>query len=133
MANSFQLRIVTPKAQLLDEEVREVVGPGTQGEFGVLPNHITFLSSIEPGVVQFRSSGGSRKVAVRGGFVEVLGNVMTVLADDAAFGEGIDAGQVRGELQQAEQRLEKLSPADDDHAGVDLARRWALARLEAAR
>jgi len=133
MASSFQLRIVTPTRQLLDEQVREVTGPGTLGEFGVLPDHINFLTSIEAGTLVFRTDAGAKKVAVRGGFAEVADNVMTVLADDAMFTQDIDTAKARADLQAAESQLEQLAPTDEPYTAAESNRRWAQARLEAAR
>ena len=132
MATAFQLRIVTPNRLLLDEEVREVTGPGTLGEFGVLPDHITFLTSLEIGALSFRTDRGTQRLAVRGGFAEVMNNVMTVLADDAALPEDIDATKARAELQAAEAELKDLSPLDDAYIAADASRRWAQARIEVA-
>ena len=132
MATAFQLRIVTPSRLLLDEQVREVTGPGSLGEFGVLPDHITFLTSLEIGTMSYRTDRDVRRLAVRGGFAEVMGNVMTVLADDAALPEDIDTVKVRTDLQAAEVQLQELSPLDDAYAVADAARRWAQARLELA-
>lgn len=132
MATAFQLRIVTPSRQLLDEEVREVTGPGTLGEFGVLPDHITFLTSLEIGALSFRSDRGVQRLAVRGGFAEVANNVMTVLADDAVFSEDIDPVAARSDLQAAEAQVQHLSPLDDAYLAADSNRRWAQARLEVA-
>ena len=53
-ATSFRLRIVTPERLLLDEEVEEVTAPGAAGEFGVLPDHITFLTTLAPGRLIYR-------------------------------------------------------------------------------
>lgn len=132
MATAFQLRIVTPSRLLLDEQVREVTGPGTLGEFGVLPDHITFLTSLEIGAMSYRTDRGVQRLAVRGGFAEVASNVMTVLADDATFPEDIDAAKARTDLQAAEAQLKDLSPLDDAYADADAGRRWAQARLEIA-
>jgi F-type H+-transporting ATPase subunit epsilon len=132
MATAFQLRIVTPSRLLLDEQVREVTGPGTLGEFGVLPDHITFLTSLEIGTMSYRTDRGVQRLAVRGGFAEVASNVMTVLADDATFPEDIDAAAARSDLQAADAQLKDLSPLDDAYADADAGRRWAQARIEVA-
>ena len=83
MADKVKLRVVTPSRLLLDEEVDEVTGPGALGEFGVLPNHITFLSLLEPGEMSYKQGTAKRYLAVSGGYAEVLDNVMTVLAPAA--------------------------------------------------
>ena len=130
MAIAFQLRIVTPNRLLLDEQVREVTGPGTLGEFGVLPDHITYLTSLEIGTMSYRTDRDVRRLAVRGGFAEVIDNVMTVLADDAALPEDIDSVKARSDLQAAEAQLKDLTPLDEAYAAADASRRWAQARLE---
>ena len=98
MHDAFQLRIVTPNRLLLDERVREVTAPGSAGEFGVLPDHVTFLTSLEIGTMSYRTNGHVHRLAVRGGFAEVLNNVMTILADDAAFPEDVDPARAREDL-----------------------------------
>lgn len=130
MADTFQLRIVTPRALLLDESVLEVTAPGTAGEFGVLPNHITFLTSLEPGTITVKTASGTRRFAVRGGFAEVADNVMTILADAAELAEDIDRARATSDLTAAEARLEDLSPADAEYATVALDARWAQARID---
>jgi len=133
MADAFQLRIVTPNRMLLDEAVREVTAPGALGEFGVLPDHVTFLGALEIGTLRYRTDRGSSQVAVRGGFAEVVDNVMTVLADDAALPTDIDVGTAQNDLQNAEAQLKQLAPIEDAYVAADAARRWALARIETAR
>ncbi len=132
MHDSFDLRVVTPQRALLEEEVREVTAPGTVGEFGVLPDHITFLTSLEVGTMSYRTDRGTYRIAIRGGFAEVVDNVMTVLADDAVFAEDIDADAARTELSTAEAQLRDLSPLEESFQAVDDQRRWAQARIEAA-
>jgi len=132
MANSFQLRVVTPKRQMLDEQVREVTAPGTEGEFGVLPEHVTFLGSLEIGEFRYRSDQGEQRLAVRGGFAEVADNVMTVLVDDAVFPKDIDAEASRREAAEASAQLKDLSPLDPEFESLDAARRWAETKAAVA-
>ena len=132
MRDSFDLRVVTPQRALLEEQVREVTAPGTVGEFGVLPDHITFLTSLEVGTLSYRTDRGTYRIAIRGGFAEVADNVMTVLADDAVFAEDIDADAARTELSAAEAQLRDLSPLEESFPALDGQRRWAQARIEAA-
>lgn len=132
MADELQLRIVTPGAEVLDERVMEVTAPGTLGEFGVLPDHATFLSSLEIGRLSYRTARAVHHIAVRGGFAEVSDNVMTVLADDAQRSGDINVAAARESLQAAEQALAKLSPIDPEYEQIEAERHWALARLETA-
>jgi F-type H+-transporting ATPase subunit epsilon len=132
MRDAFELRVVTPRRLLLEEQVREVTAPGTVGEFGVLPDHITFLTSLETGTMSYRDGSGTHRLAIRGAFAEVVNNVMTVLADDAVFAEDIDVAAARSELQEADALLRSLSPLDVTYPSSDANRRWAQARLETA-
>lgn len=132
MADEIQLRIVTPGEELLDERVSEVTAPGTLGEFGVLPDHAAFLSSLEIGRLSYRTSRALHHVAVKGGFAEVADNVMTVLADDAARSTDINTAAARESLQAAEEQLAQLSPIDPEYENLAAERQWAMARLEVA-
>ncbi|MGH7965516.1 MAG: F0F1 ATP synthase subunit epsilon [Candidatus Binatia bacterium] len=132
MAETLRLRVVTPERLLLDEEVSEVTAPGTAGEFGVLPNHITFLSSLQPGRLTYKQGGQTHTIFVSGGFAEVVNNVMTVLADGAEFADEIDTELARAALREAEERLKLLSPADPAFVEVQATQRQAQARLEVA-
>lgn len=132
MADTLRLRVVTPERLLLDEEVDEVTAPGTVGEFGVLPNHITFLSSLQPGRLTYKRGAQVHALAVSGGFAEVVDNVMTVLADAAEFAGEIDIERARVALRAAEERLKNLSPSAPDFAAIEAAHQRARARLEAA-
>ena len=133
MAQEIQLRVVTPRRSLLDEPVLEVTGPGTVGEFGVLPNHAAFLTSLEIGRLSYKDTRGTKHIVVRGGFAEVSDNVMTVLADAAERAEEIDTAKAEKELHAAEAKLEGLSPLDPGYATADADRRWAQVRLETAK
>jgi F-type H+-transporting ATPase subunit epsilon len=133
MADRLLLRIVTPRALLLEAEVLEVVAPGSAGEFGVLPEHISFLTSLEPGVLRYRTRTAEEAVAILGGFAEVRNNTVTILADDAVRGSEVQPDEVRAELNSLQQRLESLTPTDEPYPATDRLRRWAEARLQAAK
>jgi F-type H+-transporting ATPase subunit epsilon len=115
---------------MFDERVREITAPGTLGEFGVLPNHITFLTSIEIGTLRYRADGETQRIAIRGGFAEVVSNVMTVLAEDAAFPQDINLEAARADLTAAQMLLRDLSPLDPTFAAAEANRRWAQARID---
>jgi F-type H+-transporting ATPase subunit epsilon len=132
MADTLRLRIVTPERQLIDEEVDEVTAPGTAGEFGVLPNHITFLSSLQPGRLTYRRGGQIYRMAISGGFVEVVDNVVTVLADSAEFANEINTERARAALRKAEESLKTLGATDSAYAEAEAAYRRAQARLDVA-
>ena len=132
MADILRLRLVTPERLLLDEEVNEVTAPGTVGEFGVFPNHTTFLSSLQPGRLSYKQGGQSQALAVSDGFAEVVDNLMTVLCTDAAYANEIDAAQAQEAVREAEEALTSLSPDDDVFEEAQNALRLAQVRLDVA-
>jgi F-type H+-transporting ATPase subunit epsilon len=132
MADKIKLRLVTPIRLLLDEEVEEVTAPGALGEFGVLPNHIAFLTLLAPGELSYKQGGQRTRLAIGGGYAEVLNNVMTVLADAAEFADEIDVDRARQAKDQAERRLAALNPEDRDFAIAEAALKRALVRLQVA-
>jgi F-type H+-transporting ATPase subunit epsilon len=132
MAETLLLRVVTPERLVLEEEVDEVTAPGTMGEFGVLPNHVTFLSSLQPGRLSYKRGGRVYVLAISGGFAEVKDNIVTVLADSAEFASEIDVERARAALQAAEESLKTLAAMDSAFAEVLAARQRAQVRIEVA-
>jgi F-type H+-transporting ATPase subunit epsilon len=132
MADKIRLRIVTPSQLLFDEEVDEVTAPGVLGQFGVLPNHITFLSLLEPGEISYKQGAIRRYLAVSGGYAEVLDNVMTILAPSAEFGVDIDTARAQRAKDIAEKCLRELNFEDKNFKAAEVALQRALARLQAA-
>ncbi len=132
MADTLHLRLVTPARFILDEEVDEVTAPGTVGEFGVLPNHITFLSSLQPGRLSYKQGGQNQSLAVSDGFVEVVDDLMSVLCTDAAYANEIDAEQAQEAVRVAEEALSTLSQNDAGFDDAQNALRLAEVRLEVA-
>ena len=132
MAESILLRILTPDRLLLEAEVEEMTAPGSVGEFGVLPNHVSFVSSLAVGEASYRHEGRKRYLAVGGGFAEVLDNVVTLLVPSAEFAEEIDEARALKERNEAEAALEKLSPEDAEFARSALRLALAEVRLQVA-
>jgi len=132
MADKIQLRLVTPSRLLLEEEVTEVSAPGALGEFGVLPNHISFLSTLETGEVGYKQGNERFYLAVSGGYAEVLDNVVTLLADAAEFAREINAERAQGARERAEKRMAELNPYDREFVEAEAALRRALVRLQVA-
>lgn len=132
MADKIRLRVVTPSRMLLDEEVDEVTAPGELGEFGVLPNHIAFLTTLVPGELSYKQGVTKTTLAVSGGYAEVLDNVMTVLAPAAEFAGEIDAARAQRAKERAEKVMAELSLEEKDWEMAEAALQRALARLQIA-
>ena len=132
MADKITLRIVTPSRLVLDEEVDEVTAPGELGEFGVLPNHIAFLTTLVPGELSFKQGATNTTLAISGGYAEVLDNVMTVLASSAEFPDEIDIPRSQRAREQAERILARVDAEDAERQAADEALRRASVRLAVA-
>ena len=132
MADKIRLRVVTPTRLVIDEEVDEVTAPGELGEFGVLPNHIAFLSTLVPGVLSYKQGSQSEILAISGGYAEVLDNVMTVLATAAEFPAEIDTVRAQLAKDEAEKAMAALNPEEKDWQIAESALKKALVRLQVA-
>ena len=131
MANTFLLRIVTPDRQVVREDVEEMQLPGKEGYMGILPGHSPLISELKIGEISYRTSGKSSHLAVFWGFVEVLPEQVTVLAEVAEKAEEIDIERARAAKVRAEQLLRSPDPERDlNRAAVALER--AIIRLQVA-
>lgn len=84
MAEKLILEVVTPERFVVNEEIQVVVAPGSEGEFSVLKGHTTFLTSLKPGMLRYKTNSGTEKrLQLEGGFVEVLPDKVTILAESA--------------------------------------------------
>ena len=101
----LKLEIVTPEKRVLDAEVDSVTVPTASGEAGILPHHAPLISALRPGVLSYTNKGSIEKLAVTGGFVEVNGDKVAVLADSAESPEEIDVAAARAERDSAEKAL----------------------------
>ena len=132
MAEKIKLRVVTPSRLVLEEEVDEVSAPGELGEFGVLPNHISFLSTLVAGEMSYKQGAARHSLVIGGGYAEVLDNVMTVLAPAAEFPAEIDTARAQRAKERAEKRMGELNFEDPEYGQLEEAQRRALARLQVA-
>ena len=132
MADKIRLRLVTPSRLLLDEEVDEATGPGALGEFGVLPKHISFLTLLEAGEMSYKQGAEQHRLAISGGYAEVLDDVMTVLANAAEYAGEIDVERAGDARDRAEKRIAELDHEDKEFAAAEAALRRALVRLQVA-
>ena len=131
----MRFELATPGRLLVSTEADEVVAPGTEGYFGVLPGHAAFLSTLGSGRLTYRRGGEENHLAVMGGFAEVGPDRMIVLAEGAERPQEIDRERAERARQRAEQRLAGKSARgeeDIDYARAVAALGRAFARLQAA-
>ncbi len=132
MAEKLKLELVTPYKRVLSEDVDEVTAPGTVGEFGVLPDHTSLLTTLKVGELTYEQEGQTFHVAVNWGYVEVEDNVMTVLVETAEPADQIDVERARAALSRAEEALKKLSSEDKNFKIMEAALERALIRVQVA-
>ena len=106
MAGKIFLEVVTPEKLLLSQEVDEVIAPGSEGEFGVLPGHCHFLSSLRIGELRYKNQEVWRYMSILWGYAEVTPTKVTVMAEIAEKAEDIDVGRAQQAVEKAEQRLQ---------------------------
>jgi F-type H+-transporting ATPase subunit epsilon len=127
------LEIVTPEKVLVSQEVDAVVAPGTEGEFGVLPGHIHFLSGIVPGELRYDTGTKKESMAVTTGFAEVSNDKVSVLVDAAEKRIEIDVERARQAMERARERLEKGREIKDiDSIRAEAALKRAIIRIKVA-
>ena len=100
------LEIITAERQVFSDEVDMVIAHGFDGQLGILPRHAPVMTMLKPGELMVRKSGEDDiHVAVSGGFMEVLGNRVSVLADACERSDEIDEGRAEQAIQRAQERL----------------------------
>jgi len=118
----INLEIITAERKVFSETVSVVVAPGTDGELGILPDHAPLLTTLQPGELKIIKEGQESFIAISGGFIEVLGDKVIVLADTAERSEEIDIDRAEKALQRANERVEEAQ------SDIDLERAVASLR-----
>ena len=133
MADTFHLKITSPDRVFFEGEVTMVEINTTEGQIGVLPNHIPLTSVLAPGACYLHVPEGLPKVcAIHGGFFEILQDSMTILAEVCEWPDEIDVQRAEDARIRAERRLSD-KPAGTDIARAMLALKRSAARIEATR
>jgi F-type H+-transporting ATPase subunit epsilon len=128
----LRLELATPIRLVVSEQADEVVVPGSDGYFGVLPGHAPLLALLGAGEVMYRSGRSERYLAVSGGFAEVGPDHVTILAETAERPEEIDTGRARAARERAEALLTARGSDEMDYPRALAALARAQARLQVA-
>ena len=126
---SFQLRIITPERVFYEGEVEMVEFNTTEGEIGVLPGHIPLTVIIKPGILHIYEADVEKTAALHSGFVEILPERITILAEIIEWPEEIDAKRAEAAMQRAEERLRSRTP-ETDVMRAETALLRAIARIK---
>jgi F-type H+-transporting ATPase subunit epsilon len=129
----LKLDIVTIERQVFSGDVDMVIAPGVEGEFGILPNHAPLISALHEGELRVKKDAETQVFAIGGGYLEVLENTVTVLADTAEHAAEIDVSRAEAARERAE-RLLREGPTDPvDRSMIEGALRRSKVRLKVAR
>ena len=133
MSTDFCLSVVTPEGKILEERVSELTAPGALGEFGVLPGHARYMTTLDIGELCFRNSSGDQQtLAMSHGFAEINLDRVTILAQTAEMANKIDIARAELSLQRAQERMDEMEQDTDiQRAWTSLQR--AMVRLQVAK
>ena len=129
--STMRLEIVTAERVVYSEEVNILVAPGIDGELGILPHHAPLLTVLKPGEIRVVKDVEETNISVSGGFLEVIGNKVTILADTAEHAEEIDIQRSEEALKRAQERVAS-APSDADLERALATIRRSQARLKVA-
>lgn len=130
MADLFRLRVITPDRVFYDGDASMVELTTTEGNIGVYANHIPATAIVAPGILRIHEEGGVKKAALMAGFIEILQDQITVMAEVAEWPEDIDVKRAEEARFRAERRLKDRYPGTDVMR-AELALKRAIVRLEA--
>ncbi|MBE5925957.1 MAG: ATP synthase F1 subunit epsilon [Lachnospiraceae bacterium] len=126
----FELEIISPDREFYKGEAGFVEMKTSEGEIGVYKNHVPTTYILVPGVIKIYEEKGTKKAAIHGGFVEILKDRITVMAEIAEWPEEIDEHRAEEARVRAERRINGSDEGVNMHR-AELALRRSLARLEA--
>ena len=110
----LSLEIVTPQRKVLEAQTEWVTLPGSEGEMGILPEHIPLVTTLETGILTYAGEQGNQSLAVHWGYAQVEKNRVTVLAELAESAEDIDVERARDAEIRAKEELSQINLSADD-------------------
>lgn len=114
MADTLYVEIVAPDKRVFAGEAESLRAPGLEGSFQVLYNHAPMIAAVEVGPLTVSTPAGERiTFATSGGFVEVLNNTVTVLAETVEPASDIDVDRARAAEERARERLQQAASAEE--------------------
>lgn len=129
---TLQCNVVSAKETIYSGEISMLIATGIEGEVGILPGHIPFITLLKPGSMQIKTKDGEEMVYISGGVLEVQPHLVTVLADSAVRAHDLDEAKILESRRQAEQLLQNQK-ADIDTSAALAALAESLAQLQTLR
>lgn len=105
MAATFHLEIITPTKVLNKGQVEYLRAPSTDGLFGVLPGHTKSMIALDIGELKITSEGKDHFLSTSGGYAEITGDTVQILAETVEQSDEIDTDRARDSADRAEQRM----------------------------
>lgn len=130
--STFQLDIVSAERHVSSDQVEVLVVPGVEGEMAILPSHSPLLTVLKPGEIRIVKDGEDSFIAVSGGFMEVMPEKVTILADTAERLDEIDIERAEAAVKAAQERI-AAAPVDMDLQRALASLRRSQARVKVAR
>ena len=127
----FKLQVIAPDRVFLEEDAEMIELTTTEGEIGVLRDHIPLTAIVAPGVLRIRKDGEEKEAALHEGFLEILGDKVIILAESCEWPDEIDINRANEAKIRAERRL-KSADAEINETRAELALRRSLVRLSLA-
>ena len=129
---TMRLDIITAEREVYSDDVEVLVAPGIDGELGILPHHAPLITALQPGEILIRKDGQESYLAVSGGFMEVMANRVTILADACERSDEIDEARAQEAVQRAQEMVASRASDMDLQRALTAVRR-AETRLRVAR
>ena len=128
----MRLEIITAEREVYAADVDGVVAPGIEGQLGILPHHAPLMTALQPGEILVRKEGEASYLAVTGGFMEVMGNKVTILAEACEYSQEINEERAQAAMERARERMQNQS-SDMELAQAAASMRRAQMRLNVVR
>ena len=124
---TLRCTVVSPERPLFDGDVASVVVPGSEGELGILPRHAPLIAALGPGVVRLHAKDRVERFGIRGGFMLVKKNVVTILVTDAVKPADIDRAKLESETEAVRESLQHPR-SEEEFQELLVTRRWCEVR-----
>ena len=121
------LSVVTPEGSLFKGDAGFVAAPGADGELGILPRHAALIAHLGTGSLRIKSENETRRYAVRGGFLQVMDDQVTLLATEAVAPDALDASAFKSKHDDVLEALQHPA-TDEEYANLLAQRRWIETR-----
>lgn len=128
----LNLEIITPRKTVVKDEVEMVEATGSNGEFGILPGHTEFLTTLDIGEIRYMKGGQMNYLASGSGFAEVVDDKVVILINTAEFAKDIDVERAKASMERVQEILRSLSYDQAEYRMYELALLKSIARISVA-